>query len=68
MFQCLYKIGSNSDGGTLLQLRNILNCQNVAATVSGRFNVTIDFVELITNSHIIVAAMDWHEEYTQCPY
>ena len=59
LFKCFYKGGSNSEGGTLLQLRNMLNRQNVAADVSGRFNSTVDFVELVTNCHIVAAAMNF---------
>ena len=55
IFSHLYKLGSNCDGGTLLQLRNLINRRNVAANLHGRFNATIDFMELVVNSHIIAA-------------
>lgn len=45
------------DGGCLLQLRNLLNRRNVAKDVTGRFNATIDFFELIVHCHIIAAAL-----------
>ena len=36
--QQLYNGGSDLDGGTLIQLRNLINRHNVAADISGRFN------------------------------
>jgi hypothetical protein len=56
-FERLYRGGSNLDGGTLLQLRNLLNRRNVSKDVTGRFNAAIDFFELIVHSHIIGAAL-----------
>ena len=58
-FERLYHGGSNLDGGSLLQLRNLLNRRNVAKEVKGRFNATIDFFELIVHCHIIAAAMNF---------
>ena len=40
-----------------MQLRNQLNRRNVAKDVTGRFNATIDFFELIVHCHIIAAAL-----------
>lgn len=37
----------------------MLNRRNVSADVSGRFNSTVDFVELVTNCHIVAAAMNF---------
>ena len=37
----------------------MLNHRNVAADVTGRFNSTVDFVELVTNCHIVAAAMNF---------
>ena len=59
LFKRLYKGVSNSQCGTLLQLRNMLNQRNVSADVSGQFNSTVDFVELVTNCHIVAAAMNF---------
>ena len=42
MYNRLYKGGSNLDGGTLIQLRNLIN-RNVATDISGRFNKAVDF-------------------------
>ena len=53
--------------GTLVQLRNLINRRNVANDVSGRFNASIDFFELVTKCHIVAAAMDffWYEYSTR---
>ena len=58
-FTHLYKGGSNNDRGTLVQLRNLINRRNVANDVSGRFNASIDFFELVTKCHIVAAVMDF---------
>ena len=58
-FTHLYKGGANNDKGTLVQLRNLINRRNVANDVSGRFNTSIDFFELVTKCHIVAAAMDF---------
>lgn len=57
MFERLYKGGSNCDGGTLLQLHNLINRRNVAKDVSGRFNECIDFFEMVVKNHIFAAGM-----------
>ena len=57
MFDRLYKGGSNCDGGTLLQLHNLINRRNVAKDVSGRFNECIDFFEMVVKNHIFAAGM-----------
>lgn len=59
VFSRLYKGGSNSEGGTLIQLRNLLNGRNVASDVSGRFNATVDFLEFVTNCHVLAVAMNY---------
>lgn len=57
MFDHLYRGGSNCDGGTLLQLHNLINRRNVAKDVSGRFNECMDFFETVVKCHIIAAGM-----------
>ena len=59
MFRRISTGGGNLDGGTLLQLENMLYCRNDAADVSCRFNATIDFVELITNCHNVAPVMNF---------
>ncbi len=59
IFQRLYSGGSNCDGGTLLQLRNELNRRNVASKPDGRFNASVDFLQLITECHVLAAAMNF---------
>ena len=55
----LYAGGSSIDGGTLLQLRNLINRRNVAKDVTGRFNACIDYMETVIHCHITAAAMDF---------
>ena len=57
LFDRLYSASSNCDGGTLLQIRNMLNRRNVATNPDGRFNASIDFIELVTESHMLAAGM-----------
>ena len=44
-------------GGTLLQLRNLINRRNISADISGKFNEALDFFELVVVAHILAAAM-----------
>ena len=57
MYNRLYKTGTSTQGGTLLQLRNLIKRCNIATDNSGRFNAAIDFFELVCNCHIVAAAM-----------
>ena len=59
MYNRLYKGGSNLDGGTLIQLRNLINRRNVATDISGRFNEAVNFFELVVRCHITAAAMHY---------
>ena len=59
MYNRLYKGGSNLEGGTLLQLRNLINRRNIATDISGRFNEAVDFFELIVRCYITTAAMQY---------
>lgn len=59
VFGRLYKGGSNSEGGTLIQLRNLLSGRNVASDVSERSNATVDFLEFVTNCHVLAVAMNY---------
>ena len=42
-----------------MQLRNQLNRRNVASNPDGRFNASVDFIELVTESHILAAGMNF---------
>ena len=48
MFTRLYKSGSSMEGGTLVQLRNLLNRFNISSDISsdisGKFNAAINFL------------------------
>ena len=53
----LYKTDSSQDGGTMYQLRNLINRRNVVTDPKKDMNACEDFFELITNAHILAAAM-----------
>ena len=59
MYNRFYKGGSNLDGSTLIQLRNLINRRNVATDISGWFNEAVDFFELVVLRHITAAAMHY---------
>lgn len=44
-------------GGTLLQLRNLINRRNISADISGKFNQALDFFELVVVAHVLAASM-----------
>ena len=47
------------EGGTLLQLRNLVNQRNISGDISGKFNAAIDFFELVVTAHVLAAAMHY---------
>ena len=47
------------EGGTILQLKNLLNRSNVPRDVHKDVNATEDFVHLVLSGHIIAAAMEY---------
>ncbi|KAL5475266.1 hypothetical protein EMCRGX_G027343 [Ephydatia muelleri] len=53
----LYSTCSGIDGGTLFQLRNLINRRNVVKDVKKDLNSCEEFMELITKAHILSAAM-----------
>lgn len=55
----LYKGGSSLEGGTLQQLRNLINRRNISATTSvcGHVNDVQDFLELVIRCHILAVTM-----------
>ena len=55
----LYASGSSLDGGTLMQLRNLINRRNVSKDVTGRFNATVDYMQSVIDCHIVAAAMNY---------
>ena len=57
MWTRLYKTSSSQEGGTLYQLRNVINRRNVVCDPKNDMNSCEDFFELVTTAHIIVAAM-----------
>ena len=59
LYNRLYRGGSNQEGGTLLQLHNLINRCKVATDISGRFYEAINFFELVVRCHIAAAAMSY---------
>ena len=53
----LYSTCSGIDGGTLLQLRNVINRRNVVKDVKKDLNSCEEFMELVTTAHILSAAI-----------
>ena len=52
----MYSCSSSQEGGTLYQLRNLVNCRNVK-DVRNDMNATEDFFEAVGISHIIAVAL-----------
>lgn len=61
MWHRLYKEGSSLQGGTLLQLRNLINRRNVSAAtvIKNHANEVQDFLEVVVRSHILAVAMHY---------
>lgn len=59
MWKRFYKVGSSKEGGTLLQLRNIIDRRNIGSgkKIKHHVNEIEDFLELVINCHLIVAAL-----------
>ena len=53
----MYSASSGIDGGSLYQLRNIINRRNVTRSPSGNVTASEEFFLLVTEAHIITAAM-----------
>lgn len=45
------------EGGTLLQLRKLINRRNISGDITGKFNAAIDFFQLVLTAYILSAAM-----------
>lgn len=53
-----YVTKSSRERGTLYQLRNIINRRNVVSDVSKGYHATAAFIDLVTECHIITAALE----------
>ena len=58
IWKWLYGHHSHMDGGTLLQLRNLLNRSSVPKDPKSNVNATEDFIEVTLIGHVIAAAME----------
>ena len=54
----LYRDSSSMDGGTLHQLRNLINRRNIPATPKNDVNACEDFLSVIGIAHIIAATVE----------
>ena len=52
-------MSSASDGGTLFQLRNLLNRKNIGVSPKKDTNAHEDFFHLVVDAHVLVAAMQF---------
>ena len=52
-----YKPNSVREGGTLFQLRSLIDRRNVGQEVRHRYHAVSDFIDLVTDSHVITASM-----------
>lgn len=57
IFNRLYRSSSSLEGGTLFQLRNLINQRNIKQDISGKFNEATDFFELVVTAYIVAAAL-----------
>ena len=53
----LYKCSSGNEGGTLYQLRNLINRRNVVQDPSKNMNTCEDFFTSVVEAHILAATM-----------
>ena len=53
----LFRASSKMDGGTLYQLRNLINRRNVVSDVTKNVSACEEFFDLVVESHILSAAM-----------
>ncbi|CAC5412689.1 unnamed protein product [Mytilus coruscus] len=53
-----YATSSAREQGTLYQLRNVINRRNVVKTVSQDYHADSSFIDLVTDCHVITAAME----------
>lgn len=55
----LFYGSSSLNGGTLQQLRNIVNRRNVSSDPDRNFNATEDFFHLVGKAHVVVACLKY---------
>ena len=54
----LYSVTSGADGGTLFQLRSLINRRNVRKGPSDDVNSSVDFLMTVIEGHILAAVME----------
>lgn len=70
MWERLYKPGSSKEGGTQMQLRNLINRRNVGEgkKITSHVNQIEDFLELVITSHLVAAAMHFFSMHSAEPH
>lgn len=53
----MYKVSSKLEGGTLVQLRNLINRRNVVKDPSKAMDACEDFFTIVVEAHIVSAVM-----------
>lgn len=56
-WSAMYSCSSSQEGGTLYQLRNLIDRRNVIKDVRNDMNATEDFFEAVGISHIIAVTL-----------
>ena len=59
MWTCLYKEGTSTEKGTLIQLKQLINRTNVPREPQNDANATEDFLEVAFIAHTIVAVLSF---------
>ena len=49
------------EGGTLLQLRNLINRRNISSDIRDNFNTAVNFFELVVTGYVLAAAMHYFQ-------
>ena len=57
----LYRKGTSMEGGTILQLKNLLNHTNIQHDAQKDVIAVDNFVQVALSGHIIAAAMEYCE-------
>ena len=58
IWKYFYDVGSGREHGTLYQLRNKINRTDVVKNPKSNFNACDDFLEIVVNAHIVIAALE----------
>lgn len=54
-----FKPESCREQGTLYQLKNLVNRRNVSKNVSSNYHAASEFIDLVTDCHVIAACLEY---------